>query len=74
MSYISYLLNIILIPFLIIFLIRNNYYLRKCWYPLILEFDKKLRKYIKYKMKILEPLKKYIVILKKKLILFMMNI
>ena len=57
MILISYILNLSLAPFLIIFILRNNYYLRKCWYPLVLEFDKKLRKYIKYKLKLLEPLK-----------------
>ena len=56
-TYISILLNFILIPFLGIFIIRNNMFLRKCWYPLILDFDRRIRKIIKKKLKYLEPLK-----------------
>ena len=56
-TYISILLNFILIPFLGIFIIRNNMFLRKCWYPLILDFERRMRKIIKKKLKYLEPLK-----------------
>lgn len=52
-------MNIMLIPFVFSFIIRNNQYLRKCWYPLINDFDKRLRKYIKAKLKLLEPIKKH---------------
>jgi len=65
MNYISYLLNILLLPFVFSYVIRNNQYLRKCWYPLINDFDKRLRKYIKFKLKYLEPLKQQRNILEK---------
>lgn len=55
----SYIINMCLLPFLIIFIIRNSQYLRKCWYPIILGYDKKIRIYLKYKLKYLEPLKKH---------------
>lgn len=65
MSYISYLLNILLLPFVFSYIIRNNQYLRKCWYPIINDFDRRLRKYIKVKLKYLEPLKQQRNILEK---------
>jgi tRNA(Leu) C34 or U34 (ribose-2'-O)-methylase TrmL len=57
MIYISYLLNLILLPFLVNYIVVNQKYIKKRWYPLMLEFDTKLRKYIKYNLKMLEPLK-----------------
>lgn len=65
MNYISYLMNILLLPFVFSYIIRNNQYLRKCWYPIINDFDKRLRKYIKAKLKYLEPLKQQRNILEK---------
>lgn len=59
MLYLSLILNFLLLPFLSSYIIRNNQYLRKCWYPLINDFDKKLRILIKKKLKLLEPLKTF---------------
>lgn len=55
----SIILNFLMIPFVFSYMIRNNQYLKKCWYPLINDFDKRLRKYIKAKLKLLEPIKRH---------------
>lgn len=59
LNYISIILNFLMIPFVFSYIIRNNQYLRKCWYPIINDFDKRLRKYIKAKLKLLEPIKNH---------------
>lgn len=56
---ITIILNTISIFIIHLYIIKNIKYLRKCWYPLILNFDKRIRILIKKKLKLIEPLKKH---------------
>lgn len=59
MYLITILLNFLSCFIIHLYIVKNTQYLRKCWYPLLLQFDKKLRILIKRKLKIMDPLKKH---------------